>query len=56
MDQISADIIRKKYQYRRLILKGEVSLPLKAAAKLIGSDCAYHLYCHLGGEKTKSRK
>ena len=39
-----AELIRKKYQYRTLILRGELSLPHRTAARLIGPDCAYHLY------------
>lgn len=39
-----AELIRKKYQYRTLILRGEVSLPHRTAARMIGPDCAYHLY------------
>ena len=30
--------------YRRLVLLGKVSLPLAEARKLVGPDCAYHLY------------
>jgi len=40
-----ADEIKKRYQYRRLILKRKISLNQKTATKLIGPDTAYHLYC-----------
>ncbi len=30
--------------YRRLVLLGRVNLPLAEARKLVGPDCAYHLY------------
>lgn len=39
-----AEQIRKKYLYRRLLVKGRVRLPHRSAARLIGPDCAYHLY------------
>ncbi len=41
---MDAEITRKKYKYRSLILRGRVRLPQKAAYKLVGPDCAYHLY------------
>lgn len=42
--------MRRRYAYRRLVLEGKVSLPAAAAARLIGPDCAYHLYRRLDGE------
>jgi len=33
-----------KYKYRELILKKKIILPYYKASKLIGPDCAYHLY------------
>jgi hypothetical protein len=30
--------------YRRLILLGKVRLPLAQARRIVGPDCAYHLY------------
>ena len=44
MQSRNAEEIRVRYQYRRLILSGQTGLPQKTAAKLIGPDCAYHLY------------
>jgi hypothetical protein len=35
---------RIKSHYRRLVLLGKARLPLGAARKLVGPDCAYHLY------------
>jgi len=35
---------RIKSQYRRLVLLGKAKLPLEVARKLVGPDCAYHLY------------
>ena len=43
-DDEQAELIRKKYLYRQLILTKKVGLPRTAATKLIGPDCAYHLY------------
>jgi hypothetical protein len=45
-----AQILRKQYQYRRLILSGRTQLPRKSAVRLVGPDCAYHLYRHHDGE------
>jgi hypothetical protein len=35
---------RIKSLYRRLVLLGKARLPLGAARRLVGPDCAYHLY------------
>jgi hypothetical protein len=42
-----AEIIRIRYKYRKLIMQGRVKLPYEEAVKLIGPDCAYHLYLSL---------
>ena len=39
-------------QYKRLILLGKVSLPLEEARRIVGPDCAYHLYFRHAGEDT----
>ena len=31
-------------RYRRMVLLGQAKLPLEAARRLVGPDCAYHLY------------
>ena len=36
--------IRLRYLYRTVILRGKVRLPIEDAKKLVGPDCAYHLY------------
>ncbi len=56
MNKTASEIIRKKYRYRRMILEGKIPLPLKAAAKLIGPDCAYHLYWQFNTKKSERRK
>ena len=38
------DAQRIKSHYRRLVLLGKAKLPLEVARKLVGPDCAYHLY------------
>ena len=51
MNDENAEIIRKRYKYRRLILSGKLKLPHREAAKLLGPDCVYHLYNLQAGEK-----
>lgn len=36
--------IRLRYLYRSLVLLGKASLSLESARRLVGPDCAYHLY------------
>jgi hypothetical protein len=44
------DSRRTLEHYKRLILLGKVSLPLEEARRIVGPDCAYHLYFRHGGE------
>ncbi len=39
-----AEMLRIQHQYKRLVLLGKVELPLAIARRLVGPDCAYHLY------------
>ncbi len=55
MRRDEAELARKRYLYRRLIVTGQVALPLSAAAGLIGPDCAYHLYAALGTRRSRRR-
>jgi len=50
-----ADEIRIRYLYRHLILRGMVKVSLESARRLIGPDCAYHLYSVMGRKKRKTR-
>ncbi len=52
-----AEIIRKRYLYTELILKGEITSPLETARRLLGPDRAYHLYgiSKRTGQNKKSR-
>jgi len=38
------DALRILSRYRRMVLLGRAKLPLEAARRLVGPDCAYHLY------------
>ena len=49
----SGEEIRLRYQYRNLILSGKVRLSLEAARRLVGPDCAYHLYSIVDQKKKK---
>jgi hypothetical protein len=42
----SADT-RLRYLYRSLILHGKARISFEAAKRLIGPDCAYHLYSRI---------
>ena len=35
---------RTLHRYRRLVLLGKLRLPLADARRLLGPDCAFHLY------------
>jgi hypothetical protein len=43
-----AEEARIRYLYRDLVLRGKITLPFRAAVKLIGPDCAYRLYSTMG--------
>jgi hypothetical protein len=40
----AAEASRILSRYKRLILLGKARLPLAEARRLVGPDCAYHLY------------
>lgn len=46
-----AEAIRIRYLYRSLILRRKINVPFEAALKIIGPDCAYHLYSGLDNTK-----
>lgn len=56
MNNTEAEIARLQYKYRRLILEGKTSLPPEEAAKLVGPDCAYHLYFALSGRRADRQR
>lgn len=47
MENEHAEALRKKHLYRSLILSGKLKLHHQSARRLVGPDCAYHLYSHL---------
>ncbi len=48
----SPDEVRRKYLYRSLIVKGQIRVREKGSTRrLIGPDCAYHLYSVMKKEK-----
>ncbi len=51
-----ADILRLKHKYRRLILSGKLKLPHGDAVKLLGPDCAYHLYSVTNGKEDQRKR
>jgi hypothetical protein len=42
-----ADQIRIRYLYRRFILDGDARISSLSAQRLVGPDCAYHLYSRI---------
>ena len=46
-DRSGTDDTRLRYLYRSLILLGKARISYEAARRLVGPDCAYHLYAHL---------
>ena len=44
MARADAEVTRILSLYRRLVLLGKVRLPFAESRKLVGPDCAYHLY------------
>ena len=50
-----AEIMRKKYRYRELILSGRLALPHERAAQLLGPDSLYHLYSVGNGRASKKK-
>lgn len=52
----TAEIMRKKYRYRELIMSGRILLPPESAAQLLGPDCLYHLYSVERIEKSRKSK
>ena len=50
-----AEVLRKQYLYRRLVLSGKANLPRRVAIRLVGPDCAYHLYRKMGASQGDRR-
>jgi hypothetical protein len=59
MDKVSErlEALRILSRYRRMVLLGRAKLPLDAARRLVGPDCAYHLYYrHAAQHSTSARR
>jgi hypothetical protein len=53
MESDRYELARLRYKYRELILKKKIKLPIQKATKLIGPDCAFHLYSEFSGKEVK---
>ncbi|WP_188020350.1 hypothetical protein [Deferribacter autotrophicus] len=52
-EKTKAEILRKKYLYKELLLKGKIkNISIENAKKLAGVDTAYHLYQNLNIKKS----
>ncbi len=51
-----AEMLRIQHHYKRLVLLGKIELPLAMARKLVGPDCAYHLYGRAANGRGRSRR
>ena len=56
MNTQRAEIIRLRYKYRTLIMRRKIKLSHQKAAKLIGPDCAYHLYAGFDTKDVSQKK
>jgi len=45
-----AEGTRKKYFYRKMIITGKAKIPARLAMKMVGPDCAFHLYRNHTGD------
>ncbi|MFK7768860.1 MAG: hypothetical protein AB8B55_16690 [Mariniblastus sp.] len=43
-DDSDAELARRKYLYRKLVMNRGVKIPARLAMKMVGPDCAFHLY------------
>jgi hypothetical protein len=48
----SSEEIRLRYLYRKMIVMGKAKVSFEAARRLVGPDCAYHLYGTRSGRRT----
>jgi len=54
MESDQYELTRLRYKYRELILKKKIKLPIQKASRLIGPDCAFHLYSDFSGSKDQN--
>jgi hypothetical protein len=43
-------------RYKRLVLLGKARLPLEEARRIVGPDCAYHLYARPAVRTRRARR
>lgn len=55
-DDSAAEAARKKYLYRRLVMNQGIKVPARLAMKMVGPDCAFHLYSGHHPEKKKAEE
>jgi hypothetical protein len=53
--EMSLEAQRIRNRYRRLVLLGKAKLPFEMARRLVGPDCAYHLYFRHTAPRPRAR-
>jgi len=53
---VQPEEIRIRQRYRTLILQGKLKVSLEAARRMVGPDCAYHLYSLVRRKKRAGRR
>jgi hypothetical protein len=56
MSHALADTLRIQSQVKRLVLLGQLRLPLSVARRIVGPDCAFHLYARSELGATRARR
>jgi hypothetical protein len=54
--QEAVEAARILARYKRLILLGAARLPLEQARRIVGPDCAYHLYSRASVARRRRRR
>ncbi len=52
----TSEEIRLRYLYRKLILEKKIALTLESAKRIIGPDCAYHLYSVIDSKRQMKKR
>ncbi len=52
----TAEEIRLRHLYRRMIVMGKARVSFESARRLVGPDCAFHLYGSVEVKKIRGRK
>jgi hypothetical protein len=50
------EALRILSRYRRMVMLGRAKLPFDVARRLVGPDCAYHLYFRHSGSRSPARR